>query len=92
MSYKAFEFSLKTEYVFAENAVEALKTQLQKHQPKKPFVLTLDFMTHIPTKALEELQIPYVMRTDVISNPTDVYVNSCAAQAAAEGCDYCARW
>ena len=88
MSYKAFEFSLKTEYVFAENAVEALKTQLQKHQPKKPFVLTLDFMTHIPTKALEELQIPYVMRTDVISNPTDVYVNSCAAQAAAEGCDF----
>ena len=39
MSYKAFEFSLKTEYVFAENAVDALKTQLEKHQPKKPFVL-----------------------------------------------------
>ena len=38
MSYKAFEFSLKTEYVFAENAVDALKTQLEKHQPKKPFV------------------------------------------------------
>ena len=30
MSYKAFEFSLKTEYVFAENAVDALKTQLEK--------------------------------------------------------------
>lgn len=88
MSYKAFEFSLQTEYVFAENAVDALKAQLQKRQPKKPFVLTLDFMTQIPTQALDELQIPYVMRTDVISNPTDVYVNSCAAQAVAEGCDF----
>ena len=76
MSYKAFEFSLKTEYVFAENPVDALKTQLQKHQPKQPFVLCLDFMTHIPTEAFGEVQIPYVMRTDVISNPTDVYVNS----------------
>ena len=88
MSYKAFEFSLKTEYVFAENPVDALKTQLQKHQPKKPFVLCLDFMTHIPTEAFGEVQIPYVMRTDVISNPTDVYVNSCAAEAAAAGCDF----
>ena len=88
MSYKAFEFSLKTEYVFAENPVDALKNQLQKHQPKKPFVLCLDFMTHIPTEAFGEVQIPYVMRTDVISNPTDVYVNSCAAEAAAAGCDF----
>lgn len=88
MSYKSFEFSLKTDYVFAEDAVEALKTQLEKHQPKKPFVLCLDFMTHIPTQALSELGMPYVMRTDVISNPTDVYVNSCAAEAAAAGCDF----
>ena len=88
MSYKAFEFSLKTEYVFAENPVDALKTQLEKHQPKKPFVLCLDFMTHIPTEAFEGTNIPYVMRTDVISNPTDVYVNSCAAEATAAGCDF----
>ena len=88
MSYKSFEFSLKTDYVFAEDAVEALKTQLEKHQPKKPFVLCLDFMTHIPTQALSDLGMPYVMRTDVISNPTDVYVNSCAAEAAAAGCDF----
>ena len=88
MSYKAFEFSLKTEYVFAESAVDALKAQLEKHQPKKPFVLCLDFMTQIPTQAFAETNIPYVMRTDVISNPTDVYVNSCAAQAAEEGCDF----
>ena len=88
MSYKAFEFSLKTEYVFAENPVEALKTQLEKHQPKKPFVLCLDFMTHIPTQAFEGTNIPYVLRTDVISNPTDVYVNSCAAEATAAGCDF----
>ena len=88
MSYKAFEFSLKTAYVFAENPVEALKEQLLKHQPKKPFVLCLDFMTHIPTQAFEEANIPYVMRTDVISNPTDVYVNSCAADAVAAGCDF----
>ena len=88
MSYKAFEFSLKTEYVFAENAVDALKAQLEKHQPKKPFVLCLDFMTHIPTQAFEGTGIPYVMRTDVISNPTDVYVNSCAADATAAGCDF----
>ena len=88
MSYKAFEFSLKTAYVFAENPVEALKEQLLKHQPKKPFVLCLDFMTHIPTQAFEGTNIPYVMRTDVISNPTDVYVNSCAAEATAAGCDF----
>lgn len=88
MSYKAFEFSLKTEYVFAENPVEALKAQLEKHQPKKPFVLCLDFMTHIPTQAFEGTGIPYVLRTDVISNPTDVYVNSCAAEATAAGCDF----
>ena len=88
MSYKAFEFSLKTEYMFAENPVDALKIQLQKHQPKKPFVLCLDFMTHIPVQAFEDTEIPYVMRTDVISNPTDVYVNSCAAEAMAEGCDF----
>ena len=88
MSYKAFEFSLKTAYVFAENPVEALKEQLLKHQPKKPFVLCLDFMTHIPTEAFEGTNIPYVMRTDVISNPTDVYVNSCAAEATAAGCDF----
>ena len=88
MSYKSFEFSLKTDYVFAEDAVVALKTQLEKHQPKKPFVLCLDFMTHIPTQALSELGMSYVMRTDVISNPTDVYVNSCAAEAAAAGCDF----
>lgn len=88
MSYKAFEFSLKTEYVFAENPVEALKAQLEKHQPKKPFVLCLDFMTHIPTQAFEGTGIPYVLRTDVISNPTDVYVNSCAAEATEAGCDF----
>ena len=88
MSYKAFEFSLKTAYVFAENPVEALKEQLLKHQPKKPFVLCLDFMTHIPTEAFAAANIPYVMRTDVISNPTDVYVNSCAADAVAAGCDF----
>ena len=88
MSYKAFEFSLKTAYVFAENPVEALKEQLLKHQPKKPFVLCLDFMTHIPTEAFEGTNIPYIMRTDVISNPTDVYVNSCAAEATAAGCDF----
>ena len=88
MSYKAFEFSLKTEYVFAEHAADALKTQLQKHKPAKPFVLALDFMCHIAKQALEELEIPYVLRTDCISNPTDVFVNSCAAQASAEGCDF----
>lgn len=88
MSYKAFEFSLKTEYVFAEHAADALKAQLQKRKPAKPFVLALDFMAHIAVQTLEELQIPYVLRTDCISNPTDVFVNSCAAQASAEGCDF----
>ena len=29
MSYKSFEFSLKTDYVFAEDAIVALKTQLK---------------------------------------------------------------
>ena len=88
MSYKAFEFSLKTEYVFAEHAADALKTQLERRQPKKVFVLCLPFMTHIPTQVLAELNIPYVMRTDVISNPTDVFVNSCAAEASEAGCDF----
>ena len=88
MSYKAFEFSLKTEYVFAEHAAEALKTQLERRKPGKVMLLALPFMAHIPTQVLEELQIPYVLRTDVISNPTDVFVNDCAAQASKEGCDF----
>ena len=88
MSYKAFEFSLKTEYVFAERASEAVKTQLERRKPAKPFVLALDFMKHVVVKPLEELGIPYVLRTDCISNPTDDFVNSCAAQASAEGCDF----
>ena len=58
MSYKAFEFSLKTEYVFAEHAADALKTQLERRQPKKVFVLCLPFMTHIPTQVLGELNLP----------------------------------
>ena len=88
MSYKAFEFSLKTEYVFAEHAADALKNQLERRNPGKVMLLALPFMAHIPTQVLEALGIPYVIRTDVISNPTDVFVNDCAAQAAAEGCDF----
>ncbi len=84
MSYKAFEFTLKTEYVFAEHAAEALKTQLERRKPAKVMLLALPFMAHIPTHVLEELGIPYVIRTDVISNPTDVFVNSCAAEASAD--------
>ena len=88
MSYKAFEFSLKTEYVFAEKAADAVKTQLERRKPAKPFVLALDFMKHVVVEPLEALGIPYVLRTDCISNPTDDFVNSCAAQATAEGCDF----
>lgn len=88
MSYKAFEFSLKTEYVFAEHAAEALKTQMERRKPAKVMLLALPFMAHIPTQVLEELGIPYVLRTDVISNPTDVFVNDCSAQASKEGCDF----
>jgi len=88
MSYKAFEFSLKTEYVFAEHASEALKTQLERRKPSKVFVLALDFMKHVVLPPLEELGIPYILRTDCISNPTDVFVNDCAALASAEGCDF----
>jgi alcohol dehydrogenase YqhD (iron-dependent ADH family) len=88
MSYKAFEFSLKTEYVFAESAAEALKTQMERRKPSKVMLLALPFMAHIPTQVLEELGIPYVIRTDVISNPTDVFVNSCAAEGSAAGCDF----
>ena len=58
MSYKAFEFSLKTEYVFAESAAAALKTQMERRKPSKVMLLALPFMAHIPTQVLEELGIP----------------------------------
>ena len=34
MSYKAFEFSLKTEYVFAEHAADAAEEDDDRHERK----------------------------------------------------------
>ena len=91
MSYKSFEFSLKTDYVFTENAAEALKGQLERYKPAKPFVITSDARFKVVGQVkemLEEMGLPYVLRTDCMSNPTSDFVNECAAQATAEGCDF----
>lgn len=91
MSYKAFEFSLKTDYIFTENAAEALKAQLEHRKPAKLFVITSDARFRVVGQVCEMLDQtgrPYVLRTDCISNPTADFVNECSAQAAAEGCDF----
>lgn len=91
MSYKSFEFSLKTDYVFTENAAEALKGQLERYKPAKPFVITSDARFKVVGQVKEMLEgmgLPYVLRTDCMSNPTSDFVNDCAAQATAEGCDF----
>lgn len=88
MSYKAFEFSAKTEYVFAEQAAEALKVQLERRKPAKLFVLASERAFRIVSATLEELGQPYVLQTGCMPNPTADFVNDCAARLAAEGCDF----
>lgn len=91
MSYKAFEFSVKTDYIFTEHAADALKPQLERYKPAKLMVITSDARFPIVSQVkqlLEEMGQPYVLRADCMSNPTSDYVNDCAAQATAEGCDF----
>ena len=56
MSYKSFEFSLKTDYVFTENAAEALKGQLERYKPAKPFVITSDARFKVVGQVKEMLE------------------------------------
>ena len=88
MSYKAFEFSAKTEYVFAEQAAQALKEQLERRKPAKLFVLASERAFRIVSQTLEELGQAFVLRTGCMPNPTADFVNDCAAQLTAEGCDF----
>lgn len=88
MSYQPFQFSQKTNYIFTHDAVEALKEQLQAHAPKKLFVLASEKRFQIVAGALEALGQPYMLRTGCMSNPTADFVNDCAAQVAAEDCDF----
>ena len=88
MSYQPFQFSQKTDYMFTHDAGEALKGQLQAYQPKKLFVLASEKRFQIVSAALAELGQPYVLRTGCMSNPTADFVNDCAKQVAAEGCDF----
>ena len=74
--------------MFTHDAGEALKGQLQAYQPKKLFVLASEKRFQIVSAALAELGQPYVLRTGCMSNPTADFVNDCAKQVAAEGCDF----
>ena len=88
MSYKAFDFSAQTEYVFAEHAAQALKEQLERRKPAKLFVLASERAFRIVSQTLEELGQAFVLRTGCMPNPTADFVNDCAAQLTAEGCDF----
>ena len=88
MSYLPFEFSQKTDYVFTQDAAEALKAQLERHKPAKLMVIASARAFKIVSAVLEEMGQAFVHRSDCMPNPTDDFVNSCAAQAQAEGCDF----
>ena len=88
MSYKPFQFSQKTDYVFADDVCAALKAQLEAYKPAKLFVLASEKRFQLVSAALEELGQPYVLRTGCMSNPTADFVNESAAILTAEGCDF----
>ena len=88
MSYLPFEFSQKTDYVFTQDAAEALKAQLERYKPAKLLVIASDRAFKIVSAVLEEMGQAFIRRNDCMPNPTDEFVNSCAAQAQAEGCDF----
>lgn len=88
MPYKPFAFSLCTEYVFADAAPRALGEKLRAVGAKKPMVLASPRAFALLAPALEDLALPFVHRADGTSDPTAAFVDSCAAQAAAEGCDF----
>ncbi len=88
MSYKGFSFSLRTNYVFTQDAAQALKEQLGGCRPQKLYVLASERAFCVAAKALKEMGQPYVLRTGCMSNPTADFVNDCAGQVRAEKCDF----
>ncbi len=91
MSYQGFELSSKTTYIFTTDAVSALKNQLKGYHPRKLFIITSDAALPIVsqvTSALGKLELSFVLCADCMSNPTEVFVNSCAAHLVEEQCDF----
>ena len=88
MSYRAFTFSAKTEYIFTQDISQALEKQLKRIAPVKLFVLASAARFHIVEDVLERLHLPYVLRSDGMPDPTSDFVDSCAAQIRETHCTF----
>ena len=88
MPYQAFTYSAKTEYVFTQDAAAALKEQLLRIRPEKLFVLASPRAFAIVSPVLEELGQSYYLKSGCMPNPTASFVNGCAEELTANGCDF----
>ena len=88
MSYQSFSFSQKTNYIFTRDLTQALMDQLEHYRPAKLFVLASERRFSLVEQALLQSAQPYVLRTGCMSNPTADFVDDCARQVLAEGCDF----
>lgn len=88
MSYQPFSFSQKTDYIFTRDVTQALMEQLEHYRPTKLFVLASKRRFTLVEQALLQSAQPYVLRTGCMPNPTADFVDDCARQVLAEGCDF----
>ena len=88
MPYRGFEFSCKTQFIFTEDAEQALKKQLLCLKPHKLFVVASQSRFRLISGVLKELGCPYVLQTGCMPNPTSEFVDACAGRIAAECCDF----
>lgn len=88
MSYQPFSFSQKTNYIFTRDLTQALMDQLEHYRPAKLFVLASERRFSLVEQALLQSAQPYVLRTGCMPNPTADFVDDCARQVLAEGCDF----
>ena len=63
MPYRGFEFSCKTQFIFTEDAEQALKKQLLRLKPHKLFVVASQSRFRLISGVLKELGCPYVLQT-----------------------------
>lgn len=88
MSYQAFTYSAKTEYVFTQDAAAALKEQLGRIRPEKLFVLASPRAFSVVSPVLEELEQPYYLKSGCMPNPTTAFVDGCVEELTANDCDF----
>ena len=80
MSYQPFEFSQKTDYVFTQDAAEALKNQLERHKPAKLMVIAsarafkivlvqYEMVNGVPTEVWHE--VPFTLKNGILTFETE---------------------